>query len=123
MFRVTFTMSDNSSFLHTFEWEDSKGTPISLADTPLMMQIKRRIKDAAVALELSTANGRIVIDPLMANKFTLFIPANTLRPSPLIDEGAEEDEPYVFDMLQFNLDGSRSTLLCGEIHVYTGVTR
>lgn len=123
MFHVTIRMSDNSGFTHIFEWVDNTGAPISLAGRSLKMQVKRRLTDTAVVFELSTANGRITIDPEADNKFTISISANKLQPTPQVEEGAEADDPYVFDLLDMLSTDERSLMMKGEIHVMRGVTQ
>lgn len=123
MFHVTIKMSDNSGLTHTFEWVDSTGTPISLLGRTLKSQVKRRLGDSQVVLEMSTTNSLIVIDPVETHKFTLKVPANRLKATPMIELGAEADDPYVFDMLDIVSADERPLLMRGEIHVFKGVTQ
>jgi hypothetical protein len=123
LFHVTITMSHNSGLSHAFEWVDSNGAPISLAGRTLKAQIKRNLTDTASVLELSTDNGWIIIHEDEPNRFTLKIPANRLQPTPQVEEGAEADEPYHFDLLDMASPDERPLLMRGEIHVVRGVTQ
>lgn len=123
MFHVTIKMSDNAGFTHTFEWVDSTGAPLSLLGHTLKAQVRRHLGDNQVVLEVSTANGRIVIDPVEPHKFSFTIPANKLKETPMVDLGAEADDPYVFDVLDLVSVDLRPLLMRGEIHVFKGITQ
>lgn len=122
MFYVTITMSHNASFSHTFEWLDAFGAPVSLAGKTLRLQIKKKATDSSPVLELSTANGRLIIDGASQNRLTMSIPALSLKPTPRVQEGANADDPYLFDMLDIISATERPLMWRGEIHVARGIT-
>lgn len=124
MFTVKIDMLHNAGFTHSFEWVDKDGVPISLAGQTLKMQIKRKTSDLAAIYELSTANGRIVIDPDQTNRFTIDIAANVLATTFSLDKsGIEIDKPYAFDLLRIISAEERPALLRGTISVRQGATQ
>ena len=120
MFNVKIDMLHNAGFTHSFEWVDKDGNPISLEGQVLRMQIKRKGTDAVALVELSTANGRILVS---GNRFTINIPANSLVPTISTDRaGIESDNPYVFDLLRIVNAEQRPVIMRGTISVKQGVT-
>ena len=124
MFNVKIDMLHNAGFTHSFEWVDKDGNPISLAGYNLRAQIKRKGSDPLALVELSTDNGRILVDTVKTNRFTISIPANVLSPTVSVNSaGIETDKPYVFDLLRIQSGELRPVLMRGVISVKQGVTQ
>jgi hypothetical protein len=88
-------------------------TPMDLTGATARMQIREDIDDAAFALELTTANSRIVIDTAAA-KLTRFIAAGDTTAL------AIEDGVYDLELVQ----GSEITRIeQGKVKVFAEVTR
>jgi hypothetical protein len=59
-----FTIEQGATFTRTLTWRDSLGVPVPLAGLAARMQLRLKLTDATVILELTTGNGRIVLtDP------------------------------------------------------------
>jgi hypothetical protein len=59
---LDLTIEKGSTFRHQFRWTDAEDTPIGLAGYTAKMQIRDTPDSTAVLLELSTENGRIVLN-------------------------------------------------------------
>lgn len=111
------------------EMSDIDGSPVDLTGATLAMQV--RLYDGAVGdplLTVSTANGRIAIDPLDHSAVTIDWPGvvAAIRAMP---SGAEAGDPtrrrrdvYAYDLVVTWPDGSRQVLLEGTVPVSFGVT-
>lgn len=62
--RVNFCIEQGATFLKTLSWYDkATGVPVDVSTAALRMQIRDTVESATVIIELSTANGRIVLLP------------------------------------------------------------
>lgn len=96
-----------------FEWTDEVGTSINLTGFTAKMQARASLTSPTAALEASTANGMIVIDPLIGRiTLTLEASATALLTS----------EKYVYDLEMYNAT-EVTRLLQGIINVDRGVTQ
>lgn len=72
--RYDITVEQGSTFNLTLTYKDQRGYVIDLTGYSARMQMRSAVTSNTVAMELTTANGRIAIDPLLG-KITLQIAA------------------------------------------------
>jgi hypothetical protein len=64
-----------STYRKSFQWIDSNGSPMVLTGCAIKMQIRDYLGSGTVLIELSTANGRIVIVDAVLGKWQLVLTA------------------------------------------------
>ena len=101
-----------ATFEFSFNWEDSEGTAVDLSFYTAKMQVRKNYGGPLI-IELSTENGRIIIDS--NSQVTLFIPAEITQ---LLPAGK-----YVYDLKITDTDLDKIyRLLEGEFFVSPEVT-
>jgi hypothetical protein len=58
---LDFNIEQGATFSHRLEWKDSKQQPINLTGYTARMQVRAKKSSDTVLVELTTANGRIVL--------------------------------------------------------------
>ncbi|MYZ44227.1 hypothetical protein [Schauerella aestuarii] len=94
-------------------WNDNDGAAVNLAGATAVMQLRERYSSSAVTIELSSANGRIAIDP--AGKITLKLSAELTS--------ALSAKMGVYDLEVRFPNGSVTKILRGRYLVSPQVTR
>lgn len=59
--QYNFTIEQGTTVRKQFAWKDSNGALYDLTDCTARMQVRSRIEDTAVLLELTTENGGITL--------------------------------------------------------------
>lgn len=73
---VNLTIYQGSTFYESFYWQvGNPATPVDLTGFNMRMQIRSKLKDPFVILELTTQNGGIVITDVVNGGFALSISA------------------------------------------------
>ena len=98
----------------SFILNDENGTPINLTGYTARMQLRTSYNSATVEMELTTANGRIVITPLLG-KIALNAPASIT--TNLIAQ------QYVYDLEMVSGSGYVTRVVQGDVIVSPEVTR
>lgn len=114
--KKAFTIEQRATFAHRLVWKDSKGKAINLAGCTVRMQVRATADSPTVLLELSTANGRIVLTPT-SGIIDLRVEAN--------DTDGLTFTSAVYDLkVEFpGANGNEYRLLEGIIKVTPGVTQ
>lgn len=63
--KVDISIVKAATFRHKFTWQQVDGTPIDLTGYTAKMQIRPTLESSTVLVELSTANRRILMTPLL----------------------------------------------------------
>lgn len=108
-----FLLERGADFDQLVQWLDSAGSPIDLTGASALMQIKPAPEVSDVYLELSTDNGRIILDPVNG-KLHLFVPAAFVSSIGWTNG--------VYDIFVTLSDGRVKKLLQGNICVASNVT-
>lgn len=112
---VDLTIYQGATFSREFRWQT--GTPaadVNLTGYTARMQIRRKLTDEDVVLELTTANGGIVITNAAQGRFTLNATATQTE--------ALEIRSGVYDV-EFVSGATVTRLLQGAVTVSPEVTR
>ena len=72
-YRVNFQISCTEDLRQGFQLTDKSGAPVDLTGAALRMGIE--VASAPTAFEVSTGNGRIVLDAASSGRFSIAIPA------------------------------------------------
>jgi hypothetical protein len=62
---LDFTCYQGAEFREALNWTDADGNQIDLTGYTARMQVRKSVTAEAVELELTTANGRIVLAPVV----------------------------------------------------------
>jgi hypothetical protein len=113
--RYNMVCDQGSTFEREIELQDSDGTPYNLAGYTARMQVRREVESSGSPLvELTTANGRIVLSP------TLGIISIALSPT----ETAALSRGGYYDLeIQQTSTGKVFKVLRGEFRLEKEVTR
>lgn len=98
----------------SFILNNENGTPINLTGYTARMQLRTSYNSATVEMELTTANGRIVITPLLG-KIALNAPASIT--TNLVAQ------QYVYDLEMVSGSGYVTRVVQGDVIVSPEVTR
>lgn len=60
--KINLTIEKGSKYLKTFVWRDKSKIPISLAGLSARMHIRETLESTAFEIELTTSNGRIILE-------------------------------------------------------------
>lgn len=120
LYSINFEVSTNEDWVDTLQFQEgSEGseTPVDLTGTSFLMHIRRTPTQLAEDLVLSTANGRLIIEPAPedAGKLSVYVPKDTVND---LTPG-----PYVFDLIWTMSDGREVNLAAGSLTVNLGITR
>lgn len=72
-----FEIEQGTSLEKSVVWKDSTGTPVNLTGFTARLQVRENADSDEVLLELSTANSKIVITPLLGKSTLKFSPVDT----------------------------------------------
>lgn len=109
-YRVDFQASNNEDLRQAFVLTDAVGAPLDITGAAMRMAIETAAGDDA--LEVTTANGRIIVTDASAGRFDLAIPAASMR---TLGEGA-----YRHDLL-LEAAGSVRRVWSGTLTLGQGV--
>lgn len=109
-----FEIIQGATFTQPFVWKDGDGDPVDLTGYTARMQVRKSVQAEDVLLEATTANGRIVIDPLTGT-FTLTLSASVTES---IDWLCGQ-----YDIELVDSDGVVVRILEGHIAVSREITR
>ncbi len=111
--RHDIEIHQGATFTRGFAYLDPENVPIDLTGWTARMQVRATIGGKVLA-DLSTENGRIVIDPLRG-LLTVTIPRSVTRLMPV--------ERGIYDVFIVSPDDFAIKLLEGEVLVVASVTR
>lgn len=115
MTKYNFTIKQGITFTKTVIWKDNSNTPYDLTDYTAAMQL-RKDYDSEIIIELTTENGKIVIDPLLGKVSLILTDVETAA----FDE---DDFPCVYD-LELSVGGAvTKRLLEGSIDLSREATQ
>jgi len=103
-----------ATFQRTLVWQDETETPINLTGYSARMQVRPSIKSTEVVIELTTANGRIVLYPALG-KIELLLTA--------VQTAALTAKQCVYDLELVSASGHVTRLLQGAFTITPEVTR
>jgi hypothetical protein len=110
---LNLLIEQGSTFKHKLKLRDKAGA-LNLAGYTARMQIRRTVSDSAVLLELTTENGRIVIDA-PAGTIELVVDA--------ADTAALNFQSAVYDLETESAGGEVRRILQGNVLLSREVTR
>lgn len=107
-------IEQGATYSHNIYWKSPSGVAIDLTGATAKMQLRSSVDSPIVILELSSANGRITIDPLLG-KISLNVSSTdtTLLPA----------GKYVYDLEVFFYGGTVIRLIEGKVTIKAEVTR
>lgn len=114
--KADLTILQGANFALPVVYADAANAPVNLSGFTIKMQVRPTKSSTQVLVELSTANGRVVITDAAAGKFRLALTAAetaALNPS----------TAGVYDILLTRPDGVVTRLLEGGVTISGGVTR
>jgi hypothetical protein len=101
--RLNLFIEQGSTFTYTLTLNDESGVAVDLEGYTARMQMRRTVQSSDVLLELTTANGRIVLTPATGS-ITLEVDAVTTAalsfPSAVYDLEIESEGGQVTRLLQ-----------------------
>jgi hypothetical protein len=103
-----------ATFQRSLVWQDETESPINLTGYSARMQVRPSIKSTEVVTELTTANGRIVLYPLLG-KIELNLTA--------VQTAALAAKQCVYDLELVSGSGFVTRLLQGAFTITPEVTR
>jgi hypothetical protein len=109
------TIEQGATFRRVITWKNSSGTAINLTGFSARMQVRERVDDADVILELSTSNGRITLGG-SAGTITIVAQDEVTTTLPEIKKG-------VYDLELESAGGEVTRLLRGGVEIIRQVTR
>jgi hypothetical protein len=109
------TIEQGATFRRVITWKNSSGTAINLTGFSARMQVRERIDDADVILELTTANGRITLGGVLGT-ITMVAQDEVTTTLPEIRKG-------VYDLELESAGGEVTRLLRGSVEIIRQVTR
>ena len=107
-------VEQGATFKRTIRWLDKDDAPIDIVGYTARMQIRRTIKSEEVLVELTTENGRIVIES-EPGEFSIIMPAELTA--------GFEFLRAVYDLEVESPEGVVDRLLKGCVYVDREVTR
>jgi hypothetical protein len=102
-----------STYRQSFRWEVN-GDPVDLTDWAARMQVRRKLKDTKVLIELTTENGGIEFEPT-EGRFNLYLSAE--------DTAALNFTTAVYDIEFIAPNGDVCRLMQGVVELSKEVTR
>lgn len=112
--RFDLLVEQGATFHREVLWHDIDERPVDLTGYTAQMQVRASVKSRDVMLELSTANGLIVLYPALG-KLVLYIPATATNALP--------SKRAVYDLELTSPSGVVTRLLEGSFHISPQVTR
>lgn len=112
--KLDLVIEQGATFRREIIWKDAEETPINLTGYSARMHLREHLSSVMPLLELTSANGRIVLTPLQG-KLALEIDATltqTLRAGNALYDLEMEDNA-----------GNVTRLLQGQVRIEAGVTR
>lgn len=103
-----------ATFQRELVWSDSSEQPINLTGYTARMQVRPSIKSSEVVIELTTANARIILYPLLGKIQLLLTAAQT---------AALPAKACVYDLELVSGSGHVTRLLQGSFTITPEVTR
>lgn len=125
LWKVDFSVSTNEDWVDTIAVVENQGeedeVAYDLTGAELRMQIRSKAETLKVLLELSTDNGRLIIedpvgDELYPNKITVYVPQATV-------DNLKPGNVYVYDIVWTRPDSQVINFIAGTVAVNLGVTR
>lgn len=120
IYTINMSVSTNEDWVDVLQFQegpDGEQTPVDLAGSSFLMHMRTGPTRLEEALILSTANGRLIIEPAPEDvgKLTIFVP------QAIVDD--LEPGAYVFDIVWTMADGRHVNLASGNITINLGITR
>lgn len=111
--KKNITIEQGATFKLVLTWKDSKSRPINLTGYSARLQVRAALGDAAVLIDASTANGKIVLGT-----------TNGLITVTLTDEETQAltFQSGVYDLKVTPPDGASVRLMQGSVTLSLGVT-
>jgi hypothetical protein len=113
--RELLTISNNVTWSDAYQFDDPTDTTWNLNGCSFELDVQRNPFDAVPLLQLSTANGRIIIDDTVQRVIHFNVPAADIQAA--LDPGV-----YVYDLVMIDAFGVRWALMHGTVGVGQGVT-
>ena len=112
--KLKLEIEQRASFRRRLVWKGSNGKPINLSNWTALLQVRKTYDNETVIIELSTANGRIVLGELTGTIDLIITYEDTALLVP---------DTYEYDLLLSAPDGSKDRLVEGKFVVTPGVSR
>lgn len=121
--KVDLRIYENGTFRKRFQWKQgSPATPVDLTGYTAMMQVRSKISDAIPVLNLTTANGGVVISDAANGVFDIHI-ADEISAN-ICPEHKDIRGVYDLKLIAPNQPtGDGTMMLYGECYIVAAVTR
>jgi hypothetical protein len=117
--RVDITVQNNAWWTDAFIFGTAGDTTWSFTNQTFSMDVKGNSYDASPLFELSTVNGRIIVDDLVQR--ILHFSCTDADVSAAL--AVNTDDGYVYDLIMIDGNtGARVPLMHGKVYITQGVT-
>lgn len=113
--KVNLKMNQGETYRHTLYWKDENDQPIDITGFTARMQVRAKTNSPEVLLELTTANGGVILSNPVAGELKLYVSATVTEAFSWI-AGV-----YDLELIAPNDDVTR--LIEGKITIIKEVTR
>lgn len=113
--KYDFIIEQGATFQVKFTYQDAALTPISLVGCTVRMHVRKKITDPEILLDVSTVNGKVVMDQAAQGIFKMVVPA--------AETAAFTWRAGVYDIEVTYPDGTIDRILEGKVTVSLNVTR
>jgi len=73
---LNLTVYQGTTFIKPFQWKTgTPALPVDLTDCSARMQVRKKLSDTAILLELTTENGKIAITNALEGRFEIRLTA------------------------------------------------
>jgi hypothetical protein len=112
--RYDIVCEQGATFIRELTWTDATEQPVNLTGYSARMHVRQTIKSATTVIELTTANGRVVLYPT-TGKIVMTLTAEQTAALPT--------KPCVYDLELVSGSGVVTRLIEGSFTVKPEVTR
>jgi hypothetical protein len=112
---VLLQVDNNGTWSDAFQFGDPEDTTWDLNGCTFELDVQRNPYDAVPLLQLSTSNGRIIVDDVIQRVIHFDV-------APLDIQGALDPGVYVYDLVMIDGSGIRTPLMHGTLTIEQGVT-
>lgn len=103
-----------ATFVRELTWTDATDQPVNLTGYTARMHVRQTVKSATTVVEMTTANGRIVLYPT-TGKIAITLTA--------VETAALPTKPCVYDLELVSSTGVVTRLIEGKFTIKPEVTR
>ena len=122
---IALNIEQGATYTGSIVWTDSNRVPRNLTGYSARMQIRKDYSaNAAIILELTTENGRLILTP-SEGRIDMIIDAEDTETIPVIRSGNSKPpkSTYVYDIEVVDPSRHVTRLALGDVNVFAEVTR